>query len=112
MLFAAATLVHNIAAWSIAGLVALHVAGALKHHVVDRDDVLTRRLPGWRPAAAWQMMVYAIGQEGRPANDGKSRRERHDGVPSVLKRGRRSERRAKPLSRFAFKVLLTALRSP
>ena len=46
-LFAAATLAHTLAAWSIAGLVALHVAGALKHHFVDRDDVLTRMLPRW-----------------------------------------------------------------
>jgi cytochrome b561 len=44
-LFAAATLAHEVAAWSIAGLVALHVAGALKHHLVDRDDVLRRMLP-------------------------------------------------------------------
>jgi cytochrome b561 len=45
--FSAATLAHEVAAWSIAGLVALHAAGALKHHVVDRDDVLTRMLPRW-----------------------------------------------------------------
>jgi cytochrome b561 len=44
-LFAAATLAHKAAAWSIAGLVALHAAGALKHHLVDRDDALTRMLP-------------------------------------------------------------------
>ena len=48
-LYAAATLAHQLAAWSIAGLVALHVAGALKHHFVDRDDVLARMLPR-RPA--------------------------------------------------------------
>ncbi len=48
--FAAATLAHEAAAWSIAGLVALHVAGALKHHAVDRDDALRRMLPR-RPAA-------------------------------------------------------------
>ncbi len=54
-LFAAATLAHDVAAWSIAGLVALHVAGALKHHFVDRDDVLARMLPrsGPRPPDAW-----------------------------------------------------------
>ncbi|MBV9288418.1 MAG: cytochrome b/b6 domain-containing protein, partial [Hyphomicrobiales bacterium] len=46
-LFAAARLAHQLAAWSILGLVALHVAGALKHRFVDRDDVLTRILPGW-----------------------------------------------------------------
>ena len=46
-LFAAATFAHAVAAWAIAGLVALHVAGALKHHWLDRDDVLTRMLPRW-----------------------------------------------------------------
>jgi cytochrome b561 len=51
-LFATATLNHKLAAWSIAGLVALHVAGALKHHFVDRDDVLRRMLPRWRFGAA------------------------------------------------------------
>jgi cytochrome b561 len=30
---------------TLAALVALHVAGALKHHFVDRDDVLKRMLP-------------------------------------------------------------------
>ena len=44
-LFAAATLTHKVTAWAIAGLVALHVAGALKHHWLDRDDVLSRMLP-------------------------------------------------------------------
>ena len=46
-LFAAATFTHKLAAWSIALLVALHVAGALKHHFLDRDDVLKRVLPRW-----------------------------------------------------------------
>jgi cytochrome b561 len=45
-LFAAAGFAHAVAAWSIAGLAALHAAGAVKHHVVDRDDALTRMLPG------------------------------------------------------------------
>ena len=47
-LFRLATLVHAFAAWTIAGLVALHIAGALKHHLVDRDDVLRRMLPALR----------------------------------------------------------------
>jgi cytochrome b561 len=47
-LFAAATIAHKLAAWPIALLVALHVAGALKHHFLDRDDVLRRMLPSWR----------------------------------------------------------------
>ena len=46
-LFAAARLVHQLTAWSIVGLVAPHVAGTLKHHFVDRDDVLARMLPRW-----------------------------------------------------------------
>jgi cytochrome b561 len=45
--FGAAALLHKLAAWSIAALVALHVAGAAKHHWVDRDDVLRRMLPNW-----------------------------------------------------------------
>ena len=51
-LFAAAVLAHRLVAWAIAGLVALHVAGALKHHFIDRDDVLTRMLPRWAVRAA------------------------------------------------------------
>ncbi|RBP09275.1 cytochrome b561 [Roseiarcus fermentans] len=44
-LFAAARLAHQIAAYAVAALVALHVAGALKHLAVDRDDVVRRMLP-------------------------------------------------------------------
>jgi len=46
-LFAGAAFAHEAAAYAIAVLVALHVAGALKHHIVDRDDALTRMLPRW-----------------------------------------------------------------
>jgi cytochrome b561 len=49
-LFALATLAHKLAAWSIAPLIALHAAGALKHHFIDRDDVLRRMLPHLRRA--------------------------------------------------------------
>ena len=48
-LFAVAAAAHRLFAWSILGLVALHVAGAFKHHVVNGDDVLRRMLPK-RPA--------------------------------------------------------------
>lgn len=44
-LFAAAVLGHEVAAWTITVLVALHVSGALKHHFVNRDNVLRRMLP-------------------------------------------------------------------
>ena len=49
-LFAAAELAHRLAGWAIAALVALHVAGALKHHFLDGDDVLKRMLPRRRRA--------------------------------------------------------------
>ena len=44
-LFAGAKLAHVLSAYAIACLVALHVAGALKHRLIDRDDVLSRMLP-------------------------------------------------------------------
>ena len=47
-LFAGAALAHEVAAYAIALLVTLHVAGALKHHFIDRDDALRRMLPRWR----------------------------------------------------------------
>lgn len=50
--FADAVLAHKLAAWAIAALVVLHVAGALKHHFVDGDDVLKRMLPRWRRVRA------------------------------------------------------------
>lgn len=36
---------HVILAFSTVGILVLHVAGALKHHLIDRDDVLSRMLP-------------------------------------------------------------------
>jgi cytochrome b561 len=37
--------VHRALNWTLAALVALHVAAALKHHIVDRDGLLQRMLP-------------------------------------------------------------------
>jgi cytochrome b561 len=37
--------VHEYGAWTIMILMVLHIAAALKHHFVDRDDVLTRMAP-------------------------------------------------------------------
>lgn len=34
--------IHEIAAWSLMGLIALHVVGALKHHIIDKDRTLLR----------------------------------------------------------------------
>src|SRR5579863_5619092 len=36
---------HEILAYSLLTIVGLHAAAAIKHHVFDRDDVLTRMLP-------------------------------------------------------------------
>ena len=42
---------HLGAAWALAALVLIHVGAALKHHFLDRDDVLMRMLPGLMSAA-------------------------------------------------------------
>jgi cytochrome b561/polyisoprenoid-binding protein YceI len=41
--------IHHVFAWLLIGTVLLHVAGALKHALIDRDGVLARMLSG-RPA--------------------------------------------------------------
>ena len=38
-------LVHMFLSYSLAVLVVMHAAAALKHHLIDRDDVLLRMLP-------------------------------------------------------------------
>jgi cytochrome b561 len=48
----AASEVHEIIAFAGAGLFLLHVAAALKHHYMDRDDVLARMLPFVRRRSA------------------------------------------------------------
>ncbi len=42
---------HALAAYTMAALVVLHVAGALKHQWVDRDGLLNRMLP-WRAVSS------------------------------------------------------------
>ncbi|MBP1807173.1 cytochrome b [Rubellimicrobium aerolatum] len=42
----AMNVVHGLAAYGVAALVVLHVAAALKHHLIDRDGVLARMAPG------------------------------------------------------------------
>lgn len=41
--------IHATLVYVMLALVALHVAAAIKHHVVDRDDVLHRMLPLLKP---------------------------------------------------------------
>ncbi len=43
-------LVHITLNYTLLTLVVIHAAAALKHHVVDRDDVLRRMLPFVKPA--------------------------------------------------------------
>jgi len=44
-LYDALVMTHQTLAWFLFAVVALHVAGALKHHFVHKDDVLRRMLP-------------------------------------------------------------------
>lgn len=37
---------HTVMAWTIIAMVSLHVLAALKHHFVNKDNVLKRMLPG------------------------------------------------------------------
>lgn len=39
--------VHEVLALTLAALALLHAAAGLKHHFIDRDDVLRRMLPRW-----------------------------------------------------------------
>lgn len=43
-----AHLVHVVLGFTMIGLAALHIAAALKHHFVERDDILSRMLPARR----------------------------------------------------------------
>lgn len=42
-----AATVHGYLAWVILAVAVLHAAAAWKHHLIDRDDVLTRMAPGF-----------------------------------------------------------------
>ena len=42
----AAVQFHGVVAWMLIGAIALHVAGALKHHVIDKDSTLRRMIHG------------------------------------------------------------------
>ncbi len=37
---------HKTIAWVLIVIIVLHVAGAIKHHFIDKDNVLKRMLPG------------------------------------------------------------------
>jgi cytochrome b561 len=48
-LAASLTQAHAIAAYTLAALIVLHVAAAIKHAIIDRDGVISRMVPG-RPS--------------------------------------------------------------
>jgi cytochrome b561 len=35
---------HEIAGWTIIVAISLHIAGAIKHHFIDKDNTLRRML--------------------------------------------------------------------
>jgi len=37
--------IHALGGWAMIGVIVLHVAGAIKHVVIDKDDTLKRMLP-------------------------------------------------------------------
>lgn len=45
---AASMRAHSLMAWAAIVLVALHIGAALKHHLFDKDNVLTHMIPGLR----------------------------------------------------------------
>jgi cytochrome b561 len=47
-LYEALSGLHGAGAWAIFALLALHAGAALKHHILDRDDVLARMIPALR----------------------------------------------------------------
>lgn len=44
-----ASIVHYLTQWVLIAALGLHVLGALKHHVIDKDATLRRMLPGGGP---------------------------------------------------------------
>jgi len=40
---------HFVIAWVMTGLIIVHTTAALKHHFIDKDYVLRRMLPGFKP---------------------------------------------------------------
>lgn len=59
--------IHFYGAWLLALLFVVHVAGALKHHYLERDAVLRRMLPGAMPAAARRIVLEIPQPDAAPA---------------------------------------------
>jgi cytochrome b561/polyisoprenoid-binding protein YceI len=52
---------HEVLAWTFYGLFVLHVAGALKHQVInDREPVFARMAPGAAPGRWWDPRLFLV----------------------------------------------------
>lgn len=70
---------HVALAFTLGGIVVLHLVAALKHHFIDRDDVLRRMLPFVRIPALLGLLLAAllapgglsaaVPEPGKPATD-------------------------------------------
>ena len=56
----AALTAHAALAWGGLGLVVLHAGAALKHHFMDKDDVLVRMLPWARKSILWPIAAGVL----------------------------------------------------
>jgi cytochrome b561 len=51
---------HSVLVWVMLGLIALHVAGALKHHYISKDPTVSRMAPGAKPGKILEPRLIAI----------------------------------------------------
>lgn len=51
---------HALLVWVILALLALHILGALKHHLISQDAVLPRMIPGAKPGRLLEPRLLAI----------------------------------------------------
>lgn len=48
---------HHVAGYVLIGLLVVHIGAALKHHFIDKDDVLNRMKPRWNDPAFWNVVA-------------------------------------------------------
>jgi cytochrome b561 len=60
--------VHMFCVWTIMALIAGHVGAALKHHFIDRDDVLARMIPWLGPRAEPEARRNSAARNAKTAN--------------------------------------------
>ena len=51
---------HTVLVWVMIGLLALHIAGALKHHFISKDRTLARMAPGVKPGSFTDKRLLSI----------------------------------------------------